>query len=210
MDSGPYRGVMQECYHQACDSSSDNKRLKFASKKFLVKTCQALIDSTISLSQSVCHQLHPVERHHQESGTGNAADVSVDTKPILPAMLGSFIAIFQWLGVSWLTIDTVSTWLNIFIQYYWNITIGMWPVKYRFYNIEGAVLNDVPKSCVNWWIKTGSPFNIFSISTDTFLVQFIQPLFSMLNRRQGETESLLQLFYHMIKCSRSPHKKNKK
>jgi len=99
-DTGPYRGVMQECYHQACDSSLDNAKLKFADKRFLARTCQALIDSTISLSQSVCHQIHSSQRRHQEPGTGNAADVSVDKKPILPALLGSFLAILQWLGIS--------------------------------------------------------------------------------------------------------------
>ena len=60
-DTAPYRGVMQECYHQACDSSSSNQKLKFANVKFLTKTCDALIKSLTSLSESRClSQQQPV------------------------------------------------------------------------------------------------------------------------------------------------------
>ena len=51
---GPYRGVMRECYHQSCDSSTDNQLSKFANVTFLTKTCQALIYSVIDLSESQC------------------------------------------------------------------------------------------------------------------------------------------------------------
>lgn len=36
------------------DSASANQLLKFADIQFLVKTCQALIDSIVSLSESKC------------------------------------------------------------------------------------------------------------------------------------------------------------
>lgn len=86
-DTGPYRGVMQECYHKPCDSSSENTQLKFADVKFLRQTCQALIDSVISLSQSSCF----VRSFNAHSGSTLNGNASVHNKSISPALLATLL-----------------------------------------------------------------------------------------------------------------------
>ncbi|KAK2708538.1 hypothetical protein QYM36_014220 [Artemia franciscana] len=55
-DTGPYRGDMQQCYHNSCDSYSS---AGYNNVEFLASTAKALIDSTIELSQAQCRGRSP-------------------------------------------------------------------------------------------------------------------------------------------------------
>ena len=51
---GPGRGKMKECYHQTCDSVRNGHRGDFANMDFYYHTVQALLDTTLDISNSKC------------------------------------------------------------------------------------------------------------------------------------------------------------
>ena len=53
-DTGPYRGVMTQCYHRDCDSARMKNVTQFASYEFLGVTTQTVIDSVTDLSKAQC------------------------------------------------------------------------------------------------------------------------------------------------------------
>ena len=53
-DTGPYRGVMTQCYHRDCDSARMKNVTQFASYEFLGVTTQTVIDSVTDLTKAQC------------------------------------------------------------------------------------------------------------------------------------------------------------
>ena len=49
-DTGPYRGVMKQCYHRDCDSFRMMNTIKFADYDFLSMTVQTIIDTLTEMS----------------------------------------------------------------------------------------------------------------------------------------------------------------
>lgn len=71
------------------DSSSANKALKFASVQFLAKTCQALIDSTVNLSDAKCFQSFTVARP-SVSEPWKSSSKALRPSTIVIALIGLF------------------------------------------------------------------------------------------------------------------------
>ncbi|XP_023335294.1 uncharacterized protein LOC111706611 [Eurytemora carolleeae] len=53
-DTGPYRGLMQQCYHQQCDSKRGKFKGVFADFNFLSKTVQTVIDTITDMAGAEC------------------------------------------------------------------------------------------------------------------------------------------------------------
>jgi len=54
-DTGPYRGLMKNCYHRDCDSFRLMGKTGFANYEFLSMTVQTIIDTVTELSGATCH-----------------------------------------------------------------------------------------------------------------------------------------------------------
>ena len=111
---------MQQCYHQVCDSSEANRQLKFANVKFLTKTCQALIDTLVTLSQSQCladDVLKPIESESTSHSHGHRI------APVLANFLVVFLTILHWIGVLWTILTAMTKCSDFsFLSYFMYIT----------------------------------------------------------------------------------------
>ncbi|XP_032776935.2 uncharacterized protein LOC116915901 [Daphnia magna] len=104
-DTAPYRGIMQECYHQECDSSSANDDSKFADVRFLKKTCQALIDSMVSLSESKClSQSQAAEtnklRRRANAKQSTSSGSHLFASSLLPSLFAITLAVIRFIPYS--------------------------------------------------------------------------------------------------------------
>merc|ERR1712045_677581 len=70
-DTGPYRGVMAQCYHRECDSVRIKNRVPFASYEFLAVTAQTITDTITEMAEAECEASDRVQR------VRNAKNVSV-------------------------------------------------------------------------------------------------------------------------------------
>jgi len=53
-DMGPYRGLMKDCYHKACDSKRGRHGGHFANYDFFAKTVQTVVDAVTDMAGAVC------------------------------------------------------------------------------------------------------------------------------------------------------------
>jgi len=61
-DTGPARGIMKECYHNACDDAAYNlTKVTFASLDMLEKVTQTTIDLLLDVSNAKCARTRPFQ-----------------------------------------------------------------------------------------------------------------------------------------------------
>ena len=71
--SGPLRGKMVECYHQACDSVRSPYDASFADLDFYLQTVQTLLNTMLEMSKSQCMNTNDLKIFYEENGNEVAA-----------------------------------------------------------------------------------------------------------------------------------------
>ena len=69
-DTGPLRGKMAECYHQACDSVRSPYEASFADMDFYVHFVQTLLNTMLEVSKSQCLNTDHLTDFYEEDNNG--------------------------------------------------------------------------------------------------------------------------------------------